>query len=174
MILPVLRICPFLTLRVCHMATSTPSNVASMSPPVITIWLSQWNFKVGPCNVHSSPAVLNGFPNSWLATFNDSGSIAPDGGTPTSQYPKRPLTSCIDVWIPDCNTSTFWVFHSKVFKKRVVCVPALNASQSIIFCKYSRLVSIPATEVFAKVSLMAWIALSRFSWVTMILAIIGS
>ncbi|WP_427927081.1 Rid family hydrolase [Acinetobacter baumannii] len=48
------------------------------------------------------------------------------------------------------------------------------ADYSAMFCKYSKLVSMPATCVLARLALIACMAWSRVAAVTIILAIIGS
>ena len=53
--------------------------------PVRQITVSLLNFSVGPESVVSIAAAPSSLPTSRLASRNDSGSMGPEGGTPTAQ-----------------------------------------------------------------------------------------
>src|ERR1700712_526072 len=86
--------------------TGRPSSVAEPTAPDRQTSVREEKRSRGPVITASSPAAVGGLPTDRLASAKDRSSQAPDGGTPTSQNPVRPVTSCTLVWVPGASTST--------------------------------------------------------------------
>jgi len=145
-----------------------------MTAPASATRLSEKNFSAGPDTVNSSAAVSSALPTSRLAWRKERSSIGPLGGTPTCHRPMRPGSSCRLDWAPGAITSITSGMKENSRRAVVATSPLARSSDAAIALRYSRLVSMPESDVADRADCSAAIAAGRSPAVTITLASMGS